>query len=203
MTNISLKIASPDELSRVTDTLAGAFEHDPVMMAVVLPDRRRARLRRLLRPFLAHGIAAGQVTTTSGYQAVALWGPPLRWKTPPGLLVRSLVPMIRAAGSRLPRMLNGMLRMEHEHPAGPPHWYLHAIGTLPEEQGKGYGSILLGHGVAQFDVAGLPAYLESSNPRNLPFYQRHGFRIVRELSYRGIPTVRAMWREAFPLTEKN
>jgi hypothetical protein len=46
------------------------------------------------------------------------------------------------------------------------------------------------------DSEQMPAYLEASNPRNIPFYQAHGFRITRELQFGlGGPPLAAMWRE--------
>jgi len=39
----------------------------------------------------------------------------------------------------------------------------------------GLGSILLRHAVARSDREGVPAYLESSNPRNISLYERYGF----------------------------
>ncbi len=45
----------------------------------------------------------------------------------------------------------------------------------------------------------MPAYLESSNERNLPLYERNGFRVtgnLRALSHG--PTIWRMWREPQP-----
>ena len=45
------------------------------------------------------------------------------------------------------------------------------------------------------DAEGMPAYLESSNVRNVPFYGRHGFEVTGEIDLgKGAPTVTAMWR---------
>jgi len=41
-----------------------------------------------------------------------------------------------------------------------------------------------------------PAYLESSNEKNLTLYQRHGFRIVEEIKALGSgPSIYRMWRD--------
>lgn len=43
---------------------------------------------------------------------------------------------------------------------------------------------------------GLPAYLESSNPRNIAFYARHGFEVREEVECgKGAPVCTTMWRE--------
>jgi hypothetical protein len=50
--------------------------------------------------------------------------------------------------------------------------------------------------LSQVDSAGLPAYLESSNERNLSLYQRHGFDVVGEhLALGRGPTIWRMWRQ--------
>ena len=71
-----------------------------------------------------------------------------------------------------------------------PHWYLPLIGVDPLHQSKGWGTALLQYALDQVDREHLPAYLESSNPRNIPLYQRHRSRssersrpAVHRLSY--------------------
>ena len=64
-------------------------------------------------------------------------------------------------------------------------------------QGQGLGSAMLKQGTRICDEAHMPAYLESSNEKNVPLYQRHGFEIVAEETLpRGGPKVWFMWREA-------
>ena len=58
------------------------------------------------------------------------------------------------------------------------HWYLPLIGVDPFHQRKGYGSALLRHVLRLCDRDGTPAYLESTNPANVPLYERHGFRVL-------------------------
>jgi ribosomal protein S18 acetylase RimI-like enzyme len=40
----------------------------------------------------------------------------------------------------------------------------------------------------------MPAYLESSNPRNMSLYRRHGFEQVGELPLPDGPALYPMWR---------
>ena len=63
-------------------------------------------------------------------------------------------------------------------------------------QGKGLGSALICPMIDRCDAEGMPAYLESSNPQNIPFYARHGFQPTGEIVVgKGAPTVTAMWRD--------
>lgn len=59
--------------------------------------------------------------------------------------------------------------MDHHHPTEP-HWYLPLIGVNR--------SALLEHALVPCDRESKLAYLESSDPRNIPLYQRHGFEVT-------------------------
>jgi hypothetical protein len=71
--------------------------------------------------------------------------------------------------------------MEERHPDDRSHWYLFIPGTEQAAQGPGMGSALLAQMLAHVDADGMPAYLESSNERNLALYGRHGFEITGEV----------------------
>jgi ribosomal protein S18 acetylase RimI-like enzyme len=91
--------------------------------------------------------------------------------------------------------LGGLERMEKWHPDDRSHWYLFILGTEPAAQGRGLGSALLSQMLARVDADGMPAYLESSNERNLALYGRHGFEITGEVAIPGGPRIWPMWRE--------
>ena len=78
------------------------------------------------------------------------------------------------------RMFAMFMQLEtkrHEH--APTAHHLMALGS--KVQGNGVGSKLIQIGIDRATAAGVPCYLESSNPRNVPFYERHGFKIVEEM----------------------
>jgi GNAT superfamily N-acetyltransferase len=80
-----------------------------------------------------------------------------------------------------------------------PHWYLPFIGVDPAWQSKGLGSLLMLSSLARCDVAQLPAYLESTNPRNRPFYERHGFEALGEIRVGDCPPIVPMLRQPRPV----
>jgi len=45
-------------------------------------------------------------------------------------------------------------------------------------QGQGIGAALMRHALERVDAERLPAYLESSNSRNISLYRRFGFELV-------------------------
>ena len=76
------------------------------------------------------------------------------------------------------------------------HWYLPAIGVEPILQGKGYGSALLARGIEVCDGAHVAAYLEATNPANIPLYKRFGFNVVGEIQAGSSPPITPMLRAA-------
>ena len=84
-------------------------------------------------------------------------------------------------------------QMASFHPSEP-HWYLPLIGVDPACQGRGLGDKLMTASLARCDADRLPAYLESSNPRNIPFYQRHGFEVMGKIQVGSSPTIVPMRR---------
>lgn len=82
------------------------------------------------------------------------------------------------------------------HPTEP-HYYLFAIAVDPSQQGQGVGSKLMTEALSAIDAARMPAFLENSKPRNTPFYERHGFRVLEEIvPTPGCPPMWLMWRDA-------
>lgn len=80
------------------------------------------------------------------------------------------------------------------HPRAP-HWYLHYVGVDPELQRRGVGGELAASQLRRCDAEGSSAYLESSNPANLPLYRRLGFEPAGSLVLpAGAPAVATMWR---------
>ena len=86
-------------------------------------------------------------------------------------------------------------QMEQYHPKEP-CWYLPMIAADPAATGQGLGAALMKHALAIVDEAGMPAYLESSNPRNISLYERHGFEVMGEIRTEGSPVMTPMIRAA-------
>jgi len=118
---------------------------------------------------------------------------------PPGLHPdeERLIPIFEATSPKeiLEDLFGVFEAMEKCHPEED-CWYLPIIAVDPFYQGNGFGSQLMKHALARVDEAGLPAYLESSNPRNISLYERHGFEIMGEIQIGTSPGVTPMIRQA-------
>ena len=62
----------------------------------------------------------------------------------------------------------------------PTAYHLEMLGVDSDFQGRGAGTEILRESLRRLDAEGREAYLESSNPRNVPFYRRQGFEVVDE-----------------------
>lgn len=85
--------------------------------------------------------------------------------------------MRRTHGSRSRLVATGTRQIWNSH-VQEPHWHLLAFGTAPEVRGHGYGEALMLSGLARCQADGLPAHLETSNPDNIPYYERFGFEVT-------------------------
>ncbi len=182
--------------------LARAFRDDP-MSTWLLGDRgspardAAAAIGGFFGPGVTAGLRRGHSyvvpSAGGGLAAVAVWSPPdvgMFTEAEGGELAARLVE--HAAPGGLDRLM-ALAEMTRElHPGGT-HFYLFLLGA--PEQGHGHGATVLQPVLDRCDADGLPAYLESSSARNVPFYERNGFRVLWERAPDGGPTLRGMWRE--------
>ena len=195
MTGIAVREAVRADRAAISACLARAFESDPVSR--FLFPRDRSRLRRLgsfYRFVLELLSQHGAIHTDVLVRGAAVWRAP----SPPEIdslqAVRDSARMV----SKLRFATRRAFTLEQiVGPARPvvPHWYLALIGTEPSEQGRGVGSALLAPILARCDREQLPAYLESSKAENIPFYERHGFRVKEELHVPNGPRLWPMLRK--------
>jgi GNAT superfamily N-acetyltransferase len=193
------------DIAAAAAMLARAFADDPVM-SWIFPDEEMRRRR--LPPFFAGSLRDvsarhdGTEVLAAGDGALlgcAIWMPPGTWRPPLGRQLIALPGLLLRLGSQFGVASTTYGAMVRVHPERP-HWYLSGIGTDPPVQGTGVGGGLMRSRLARCDAAGLPAYLESSKQRNVPFYERHGFRVTRELPLPGGgPTIWLMWRDPQPV----
>ena len=191
--------AGKDDLRDLSHVLARAFYDDPVMMWLLPKQRARtAQLRRLFAAMTRHHhLALGGVEVACdgpSIGAAALWDPPNHWQETRRAMLLMSPTFIRVFGLRSAQGQAVQELMKRAHPEEP-HWYLAVIGSDPTVRGKGFGQALMRSRLDRCDAEYCPAYLESTKLENVPYYQRFGFEVTREIALPdGGPTMWAMWR---------
>jgi GNAT superfamily N-acetyltransferase len=193
------RVATEADLGAIAAVLAGAFDSDPVWgwgFEDAEHERKLAALQAVFGFCAAAAIGHGWVRVTEGVEAIALWIPPGEPEMSPAEAERLPALIEEECGPvSAPRVKDLMAAFERTHPSEPPHFYLSLLGTDPNHAGHGLGIGLLAANLREIDAAGAPAYLESSNPVNLPRYERLGFRPLGEVELvPGIPATQ-MWRQ--------
>jgi len=184
----------------MSTTLSRAFYDDPVMIWLLPDERVRARqLARMFATLLRHQhLSRGGVEAACdgpGIGAAALWDPPNQWQQTRREELFTIPAFIRVFGFRAAKGRAVQELMKRTHPEEP-HWYLAAIGSDPTVRGRGFGQVLMRSRLDRCDAEHSPAYLESSKPENVPYYQRFGFSVTGELVLPDDgPTMWAMWRQ--------
>jgi ribosomal protein S18 acetylase RimI-like enzyme len=186
-----VRSASEAERKAVLDVVTLAFVADPLARwALDGPTRYLASMPPLVDAFGGPGLARGAAYVVDGLEGAALWLPP---GVEPDSERMNAIMASNVADAVLPELAEVFEQMGGYHPHEP-HWYLPLIGVDPAQQGRGFGAALMRHAVQRFDAAGALAYLESSNPRNISLYQRHGFEILGTVQVGGSPVVTPMLR---------
>jgi ribosomal protein S18 acetylase RimI-like enzyme len=187
-----VRIATRADEAAVVDVITLGFATDP-MARWSLPDPRTflTQMPELVRAFGGRAFDEGSAYYVDGYAGAALWLPP---GVEPDTDRLSAV-MEAHAPAHVQADQNGIFEQMAEFHPDEPHWYLPLIAVDPARQNQGHGSALLREALARCDRDGLLAYLESSNPRNIPLYERHGFEVIGRIQVGNSPVVTPMSRK--------
>jgi ribosomal protein S18 acetylase RimI-like enzyme len=191
-TNVNVKTVTPADEARAIATVVLAFAADPIARWS-WPESHvyLATMPVMARAFGGRAFGRGSAHATEGFGGAALWLPP--GVSPDEEALDEIVKRTVASAIRsdVDRMFE---QMAQYHPDGP-HWYLPLIGVDPAHQGKGHGGALMAYALQQCDRDHLPAYLESTNPRNITLYQRHGFEVLGTIQVGSSPPLTPMLRK--------
>ncbi len=187
-----IKTAAASDEAQAIAVVVLAFSSDPAARWT-WPDPQQYLLHfpNFVKAFGGKAFAHGSAYYIDGYAGAALWLPP---EVHPD--EDSMMALLNRTGSALVQKDGSALfeQMGRYHPKEP-HWFLPFIGIDPLQQGKGYGSALMQHALAPCDRDHTLAYLESSNPKNVPLYERHGFELLGTIQVGTSPPIFPMLRK--------
>ncbi len=197
-----VRLATPADRELVARIAAEGFYDDPVLSWVLRDDATRLdQLVHLMGGLFDDMVPDRGVVHLIDTCCAALWRRPDFGEVRPASdRLQDAAPPTEAepapfSDEEVERLivLGTIMAEGHPHDA---HWYLNVLSTLPSRQGQGLGSAILDPVLEQADAEGLPCYLESSNPRNVSLYLRHGFVETGRLPLPDGPSLIQMWREA-------
>lgn len=190
---MEIKFAQISDEAGVFAALTLAFSADP-MARWSLPDPAKylAVFPALAKAFGGNSFTEGTAYLANGFAGAALWLRPGARSDEETLMKLFDENVEGAVKKDMPGIFE---QMEKFHPTEP-HWYLPMIGVDPAFQGAGVGSALMAEALKAVDRDGLIAYLESSNPKNIPLYEQHGFEVIGEIQSGNSPVLRPMLRSA-------
>jgi GNAT superfamily N-acetyltransferase len=191
------RAATEADLTAVVACLRSGFFEDPVWGDWAFPDpsNRALPLGRLMHFWAQPAIRHHGLRMTARAEAVAVWIPPHEPELTAeeeiafGILIPELF------GDRAKELEELFVHFEEHHPSAEPHYYLSLWATHRDHAGQGIGTALIEESLAHIDAEQMPAYLESTNPANLPRYEALGFRPRSQFGPPGGPVITTMWRE--------
>ena len=187
-----LSAGTQEDRANTFATLLSAFRADPVERWLY-PDEQDYEefFPAFLAAFGGAAFAHDTVWRLDDFAAVALWLSP---SVAPDVdeIVRVLMTTVDEA--RRSDTMAALEQMDAAHPRYP-HWYLPWFGVDARWQGSGLGATLMVDCLGAVDETGLPAYLETPNPRTISFYERFGFRVTGSTHTADCPVITFMLRE--------
>jgi GNAT superfamily N-acetyltransferase len=178
----NLILATRADKKRILDILVTAFANDPQINWYVGEGPGKERRRRTLMEFSTEqGLANRTIYLTPDKNAVAIWRKSAENRLSLPLLFLYLKFIWVMGHKRVKTITQKGEEIAQRYPQDRPYWYLWLLGADPAHQGKGLSSQLLRPRLAEAEEAQLPVYLETTNPRNLPIYQKKGFEVYEQI----------------------
>ena len=153
---------------------------------------REDKLRHVIRFILGIAAIQGEVVAPSpNIEAVAVWvrSEDMRLATSE-LLRAGFATLPFKIGLPATQRLLSVGKRKHAERAKVltgPFTLLDMLSVDPEQQGKGYGRLLLETKLETLDHERARCYLETSDERNVGYYRRFGFDLVHQFEISGVP----------------
>lgn len=153
---------------------------------------REDKLRHVLRFIL--GVAASQgeiVAPSQDIEAIAVWIRSDRMRLSPAEALRvGLLTLPFKIGlptfTRLLRLAKGK-QVNRRKILVRPYYLLDILGVDPQLQNKGYGRLLIEAKLEEINRERVDCYLETSDDRNIGYYQRYGFELIHQHCVETVP----------------
>ncbi|TKB99153.1 GNAT family N-acetyltransferase [Pedobacter cryophilus] len=174
--------ASYEDKYLIVDILTKSFDTNKSVNYIVKQDQKRiARIRSLMDYSFEMCYHYGDVYLTNDKKGCALVLYPHKKESSLKSILLDVKLILRCIG--IENIGKAMKRESAIKQLQPkiPMYYLWFIGVDAKHQNNGIGSQLLEFVIADSEEKQLPVFLETSTLKNLPWYQKFGFKIYNEL----------------------
>jgi GNAT superfamily N-acetyltransferase len=196
MSGPKLRHALRADLPAIADLWTDAFTSDPFLRWIQPDDERWPAFGRAWLTFIVElTFERGHTLIADPADVAVAWIPPDLSLVTPDDVARGRAIMAEHAGEARAEAAFETIMTARGHGLEVPHWTLQYIGVRSGRQGAGLGGAAVAPMLAVCDAEALPCGLVSTNPQNLPFYERLGFAVDAEISTPdGVATLRPMHR---------
>jgi ribosomal protein S18 acetylase RimI-like enzyme len=190
-----VQVAKASDRAKTMATILLGFATDPIARwSFPDPAQYLKTAPRFMEAFGGRAFDHGTAFVADDGKAAALWLPP--GIGPDEATMEAIVSETIRERPEIAEDAAGLFEGMAKYHPHEPHWYLPLIAADPQFIGMGLGAALMKHVLRRCDDEGMPAYLESSNPRNISLYERHGFQIIGEIRSGKVPLMTPMYRPA-------
>lgn len=176
--------ASYSDKSRVIDILTQSFADNNSVNYIIKKDKYKIlRVQELMNYSYNLCSTFGKVYVNKDGNSCALVMFPDKKKTSLKSIFWDFRFILKSLGiGNIKKALQREAIIKKNHPHIP-FTYLWFIGTAITEQGKGLGAELMQQILSDSEKENRPVYLETSTVKNIPWYEKSGFKVYREIDF--------------------
>lgn len=179
------------DIPKAGATLASAFQHDSVWRMFFKEEATFDQKSRFFESPIKYCFKYGDVYATSErLEGIANWVPGDYADMTIWRIIRSgmIISAMRAisACTKLARQQEKIFEPlqadRRENMQGRSYLYLLVLGVAAEFQGQGFGGRLVRGLIGESEQAGLPIYAETQREENVGWYEKLGFKLIKEVT---------------------
>jgi GNAT superfamily N-acetyltransferase len=182
-----VRLATTEDRTEVVATAVAAFANDPALRHFFPDERYTQQATAFFGYLFDKRVDHGTVWVTERCEAAAMWSPPANsisahyhQRAVAGYAAMEEVVGVDAA--RRLRVYNDLV--DHHLPGNGAYWYLGVLATHPDHTGHRYGATVMQTGL---DHANGAAFLETTNPANVGYYQSLSWTVTASITTEALP----------------
>lgn len=176
---MEMRLATVGDRPMVVETVVAAFAEDPAFRAFFGEGDEFAELCTRFATYLFNRrVHRSSAWVGHGGRVTALWDRP----DVPSSVTGDHAGLTLDLGAEAQARLDEYDAAVHDALPEGPHWYLGILATHPDRRGAGLGRRLAELGLAAAAADRVPAFLETTNPNNVPVYRSSGWQVHAELA---------------------